>query len=113
MFSLLKKLLGTPVPGVSPLEAQRLAAQGAVILDVREPSERARAAIPGSLHVPLGDLPGSEIPAGRVVICQCASGRRSAQAARQLRDRGVDVRNLTGGLLAWEAAGLPTRPGRR
>lgn len=113
MFGFLRKWLGTPVTGVTPQDAQTLARQGALILDVREHHERQQAFIPGSLHVPLGELPGTTLPEGRVVICQCASGRRSALAARQLQARGLDVRNLRGGLLAWQAAGLPTRQGQR
>ncbi|GGS01459.1 rhodanese-like domain-containing protein [Deinococcus sedimenti] len=113
MFGFLKARRGPAVPGLSPQDAHALCRQGAVILDVRELSERRAAFIPGSLHVPMGDLPAADLPDGRVVICQCASGRRSALAARQLQARGVDARNLQGGLQAWQAAGLPTRSGSR
>ncbi|WP_337193006.1 rhodanese-like domain-containing protein [Deinococcus xianganensis] len=113
MFRFLKTLLGSPVPGLTPREAQDLTRQGALILDVREQAERAQGFIPGSRHVPLGDLGRADLPQGQVLICQCASGHRSALAARQLQARGFDVRNLQGGLQAWQAAGLPTRRGKQ
>lgn len=113
MFGFLKRLTGSRVPGVTPQDAQELTRQGALIVDVREPAERARIFIPGSRHVPLGDLGSTDLPPGQVLICQCAGGHRSALAARQLQARGFDVRNLKGGIQAWQAAGLPTRTGSR
>lgn len=46
----------------------------------------------------------------RAIVVHCQSGARSAQAVRTLLDAGFeDVRNLEGGLLAWErAVGRPT-----
>ncbi|WP_155300210.1 rhodanese-like domain-containing protein [Deinococcus kurensis] len=111
MFGFLTRLLGSPVPGLTPRDAQALTRQGALILDVREHAERAQDFIPGSRHVPLGEVGHAPLPQGRVLICQCATGRRSALAARQLQARGFEVRNLQGGIRAWQAAGLPTRRG--
>lgn len=98
-------------PSLSPQEAQALVTSGAVLLDVRSAAERKALSIPGSTHIPLGDLPArlATLPKGRIIVCQCASGARSAQATRLLTDAGLDARNLGGGITAWRGAGLPTR----
>ena len=48
-----------------------------------------------------------EIPTDRTVVCVCRVGGRSGAVATALAGAGYDVRNLAGGMLAWEAAGLP------
>ncbi|GAA2410679.1 MBL fold metallo-hydrolase [Streptomyces glaucosporus] len=65
---------------------------GPVVLDVRRDRERARAHVPGSVHIPLHDLPGrlDEVPEGRVWV-HCAGGYRASIAASLLHARGRDV----------------------
>lgn len=113
MIAFFKKLLGmgAGVPSVSPQEAQELVKNGAVILDVRGATERKGNQIKGSLHIPLDQLgnKAGTLPKDKTIICQCASGRRSAMAAQQLAAQGFDVRNLSGGITAWQSAGLPTK----
>ena len=94
-----------PVDQVDPAEAHRLAAQGALLLDVREPAEWAAGHIPGAVHLPLLALEPSAVPTDRVVVAVCRSGRRSGEAARLLAAAGRDVRNLAGGMQAWAAQG--------
>ena len=80
------------------------------VLDVREPSEYAEGHIPGVTLIPLGTLGErlDEIPTDRPVIVTCRSGNRSGQAVEFLRQQGYDnVHNMAGGILAWQAAGLP------
>ncbi|WP_217914982.1 rhodanese-like domain-containing protein [Miltoncostaea marina] len=81
-----------------------------VLVDVREPSERARGAAPGSRHLPLGRLEEGlgRLPADRPVAFICQSGRRSAMAAALARRVGLDARNVSGGMRAWERHGLDT-----
>jgi glyoxylase-like metal-dependent hydrolase (beta-lactamase superfamily II)/rhodanese-related sulfurtransferase len=82
-----------------------------VLVDVRTDGEREAHCIPGSLHVPLGDLAARwrEIPTGRRVVIHCAGGYRSMVAASLLAPHGYDeLADLEGGLSAWLAAGLPT-----
>ncbi|MCF6524234.1 MBL fold metallo-hydrolase [Streptomyces sp. JJ36] len=64
-----------------------------VVLDVRRDQERAEAHIPGSLHIPLHELPGrhDRIPAGRTVWVHCAGGYRASIAAALLQARGHRV----------------------
>lgn len=120
---------------VGPNAAAELIRGGAVLIDVREPEERAEASVPGSVNVPLGEIQGSgwdavdaaiaralnradeqgdaqarAVPGDvhREVVVHCRSGARSAAAIEALGSAGRPVRliNLDGGLLAWQAAGL-------
>lgn len=92
--------------------------EGAVFIDVREPQEVQQARIPGSLHAPRGFLELMADPAmpqhnpvfasGRQLVVYCASGGRSALAAKALKDMGLDnVTNLTGGMQGWMQSGGP------
>lgn len=76
-----------------------------LVLDVREAAERERIAIPGSLHIPLGELRErlGEVPQDKEIIVHCASGQRSNNALRILLQRGYRARNLTGSMKTWEA----------
>lgn len=83
----------------------------AVIIDVREADELARAAIPGARHIPMGDLLDrlAEVPREGTVIFSCHSGGRSEDVCRYLEaNEGFsDLVNLEGGIVAWAQAGLP------
>lgn len=81
----------------------------AMLIDVREAHEFARAHIPGSVPRPLSRLTGQELPDadGRKVVVCCASGARSLVAAdRILAGHYGQVFNLHGGLAAWRMAGF-------
>ncbi len=78
--------------------AQKLE-QGATVVDVRSEAEFRGGAYRGAINVPLADLSGRlhRIPKGRPVVVYCASGSRSAMAARILRKAGfTDVSNAGG-----------------
>lgn len=81
-----------------------------LIVDVRENAEVAAGRIPTALHIPLGELSGrlGEIDRGREIIAVCRSGNRSSRATALLKSAGYRVDNMTGGMMAWQAAGLPT-----
>ena len=101
---------------VVPQAAAQLIADGAVLLDVREPAEWRAGHSPSAQHLPLAEVAPEKLPAGSLVVTVCRSGARSARAADLLARAGVDVRNLTGGMTAWAGAGLPVvdaggRPG--
>jgi NADPH-dependent 2,4-dienoyl-CoA reductase/sulfur reductase-like enzyme/rhodanese-related sulfurtransferase len=87
-------------------ELSELAADKFCLLDVRSKGERAKGFIPGSIHIPLPDLRQrlSEIPANKTVIVSCQSGQRSYYGARLLAQKGLRVRNLSGGYLTWRTA---------
>jgi len=79
----------------------------AVVLDVREPDEYQQGAIPGALHIPRGNLESNiegRVPDHSVpIIIQCASGVRSAFAAKTLTEMGyTDVVSVIGGFNRWK-----------
>lgn len=84
-----------------------------LLLDVREPQEFEICRIPGSVLIPLGDLPSrlSELEGRDDMIVHCKSGVRSGKAVRLLREAGYSkARNLKGGILAWINRIDPTLP---
>jgi len=83
------------------------------IVDVREPNELQINRIPGSVHIPLGDIPKryNELDPEAELIMQCKSGVRSGKAADFLRSVGYKhVLNLKGGILDWIDKVDPTQP---
>jgi len=92
----------------------RLDGQDSVLLvDVREQREFEICRIPGSVLIPLGELPRrlSELDGHTDMVVHCKSGARSAKAVALLRDAGyTQARNLQGGILAWIDRVDPTLP---
>jgi NADPH-dependent 2,4-dienoyl-CoA reductase/sulfur reductase-like enzyme/rhodanese-related sulfurtransferase len=78
----------------------------AVVLDVRNRSERASGFIPGSIHIPLDEIRArmDELPRDREIVVSCLSGQRSYFACRILAQHGFRVRNLTGSYRTWKIA---------
>jgi rhodanese-related sulfurtransferase len=98
-----------PVEDIDPGAARRLVESGAVLLDVREADEWEAGHAPEATHLAMGLVSDhlAEIPADRTVVCICRVGGRSGAVATALAGAGYDVRNVDGGMLAWEAAGYP------
>ena len=88
----------------TPVYAENIP-DGAVVLDVREPSEVANGKIPNSVNIPLGQLRGrlSEIDKSRLVVASCQVGLRGYLAERILKQNGFNAANLSGGYLTWKA----------
>jgi molybdopterin/thiamine biosynthesis adenylyltransferase/rhodanese-related sulfurtransferase len=96
---------------VTTAEADELRkAEGALVLDVREPDEYEQGAIPGSMHIPRGTLetniemrvPDHSTP----LVVLCAGGTRSAFAAQTLEQLGyTDVVSVMGGFNQWKDEG--------
>jgi molybdopterin/thiamine biosynthesis adenylyltransferase/rhodanese-related sulfurtransferase len=83
---------------------------GAVVLDVREPDEYEQGAIPGAVHIARGTLEGSVenrlTDKAAPVVIHCASGVRSAFAAKTLSEMGYeDVVSMAGGFNKWKDEG--------
>ncbi len=75
-----------------------------VLLDVREPAERAFCSIEGSKHIPMGDIPAriAEFEPNEEIVVVCHHGVRSFQVASYLKANGFkNVYNLAGGIVAW------------
>lgn len=109
------------IPSVDPTEARdRTVGQPdgeglpALLVDVREPDEYMRVRAPGAVLLPLSRFVAGheELPRDRTLLMICASGSRSLQATAYLLSRGwPDVRNVAGGMLGWQRAGLSLRTG--
>ncbi len=80
------------------------------VVDVREYVEYAGGHVPGARNIPLGELSqrATELDEKRPIYVICQSGRRSAEAAKRLREMGfADVISITGGTQAWREQGWP------
>ncbi|HEY8590533.1 MAG TPA: molybdopterin-synthase adenylyltransferase MoeB [Naasia sp.] len=98
------------VTEVDPSEVKGLLDQGVAIVDVRESEEWDSGHLPGASHVPRGYLEsridGAVPDRDQPVVLYCASGTRSALAAKTLGDLGFsDVRSMTGGYVLWKDRG--------
>jgi len=103
------------VPEVSPLELKQEldSPQPPTIVDVRESHELEISALPGSIHIPLGQLPArfEELDREADLVIQCRTGVRSAQATAFLLGQGFKkVRNLATGINGWAMQVDPTMP---
>ncbi len=107
---------GRPSPAgyrdVAPAEVP-LPATGFTIVDVREPHEFTGELghIPGATLVPMATLLAASVDwkKDHEVLVVCKAGGRSSSSAQALVKAGFSkVMNLTGGMLAWNAAGLKT-----
>jgi len=103
---------------VDPIALRELTDSGknVRIVDVRTPGEFESVHIPGAYNVPLDLLREhrDEFLAhfDENVVLVCRSGQRAAQAEETLRAAGLfNLHILDGGMLGWEAAGLPVRRG--
>ena len=114
---------GKSVEALSGQAAAKLVGDpGVLFVDVREGEERQTIGrLRGAVHVPRGPLefqadPSSpthkpELGADRKLILFCASGGRSALAAKTLKDMGIDgVAHVEGGFPALRVAGVPLEP---
>ena len=83
-----------------------------LLVDVREPNETAVESYPEAVIVPLSCFDPAAIPdpQGKQVVFACRSGRRSITASVAAQDAGYPYSaHLAGGIIAWKAAGLPTK----
>src|SRR5437016_2005300 len=104
----LLRQIKSQIDEVDPSEVKELIDEGVTIIDVRGSEEFATGHLPGAKSIPRGHLE-SRIDAAvpdrsAQVILYCASGSRSAYAARTLsEDLGFEqVRSMTGGLTLWQ-----------
>ena len=107
--------MGQQVTDLAPQDVSRGMAEGRYLLvDVREPNEVAAEAYPGAGVVPLSSFDPKAIPdpGARQVVFACRSGKRAVTASLAAQAAGLAYdKHLAGGMLAWKAAGLPTKTG--
>ena len=90
------------------LRARQQAGTAPRLIDVRETWEYDEARIPGAENIPLNTLPDhldalADYKDDEIIV-QCKSGARSGAAKAFLTQQGfTNVRNLLGGILAWQA----------
>lgn len=99
--------------GVAEVKKRMDDGEQLLLLDVRSADEYAHDGhIPGSRLIPLPVLSqrAAELPRDRAIVVVCRSGNRSQVACDVLAKLGFDnLTNLSGGMIAWQRAGLPTR----
>ena len=107
------------VENLTPEQVAQEAAEGAVLIDLREPTEvESVGMIEGAIHAPRGMLEfyadssspyhKDEFDPTRRTILYCASGGRSALGSVALAEMGyTDVAHLDGGIKAWVAEDRP------
>ena len=97
---------------VCPTTTRRLLSEGALLVDVREPSEIKAISfdVPSILTIPLSELEQrwSEVPKDREVVLVCQVGERSLKATYYLQYHGyTQVSNMGGGIVKWARKGFP------
>lgn len=116
---------GRPVNRIELIDpeelAERLESGGAegdgaiVVLDVRDADEFAQGRIPGSVHIPFGELPerADELPRDRTIAAVCSGGKRSGLAASILQREGFGhvLHVANGGVSSWQRQGHPVETG--
>jgi adenylyltransferase/sulfurtransferase len=98
---------GPPELAAADLDAFLRAVPDAIVLDVREPHERALGPAPHALELPASALEGRlwELDSARTYVVACRLGAKSRWAARRLFDAGFRrLHHLSGGLLGYAAA---------
>lgn len=114
-MSFLSNLFGPSVPKLSATDVNEKLKFGKhpLVVDVRQPDEFRQGHIAGAKLIPLNEIHRrmKELPQGREIVCVCASGSRSASAAKTLAKEGYTVFDLQGGMLAWRRAKLPIQKG--
>lgn len=81
-----------------------------VLVDVREAYEFASGAAEGALSYPLSIFNEDtirDLKKHKKIYVICASGGRSQQAVSEILAAGLDAENVSGGMMAWQMAGLP------
>ena len=97
----------------TPQEVAEALERGQItLIDVRQRFEHDAGRIAGSRLIELAELPAQADTLDRedTIVFYCRSGARSGMATQAFREAGYDAHNMLGGLLDWDAAGLPLEP---
>jgi len=104
--------------GIQEIDAGQLASwmdenpEGFRLVDVRSEGELAQGMLPGADAVPMHLVPLKldEWRSHEKLVFYCRSGARSGQVCAFLKQHGIDVINLRGGIIDWFRRGLPLAP---
>lgn len=108
---MLEPLLPRAAGAIKPEEAAALLARKQIVfVDTRDAAVWNRVRLPGARNMPLAEIDQRlaelhMLPASPVLYCR--SGDQTKELAAKLAQQGMPVPFLEGGILAWEAAGLP------
>ncbi|GAA3767896.1 rhodanese-like domain-containing protein [Terriglobus aquaticus] len=92
---------------ISPAELASLQREGKAptVVDVREPWEVSTASLPGTVNIPMGEIPSrahAELDPDAPVVILCHHGARSLSVTNWLRNQGFDqAQSLAGGIDQW------------
>jgi hydroxyacylglutathione hydrolase len=107
---------GRPIDTVDTISPsslkQELELRKAYLLDVREPSEWKEGYIDGATRIFVGHLNRKleTLPEDKVITVTCSVGNRASIAASILKKNGFrKVRNVIGGMTAWNKLSYPTK----
>ncbi len=113
MQELVEPFLPRAAGAVKPPElAQLLASRAVTAVDTRDAAAFSRARLAGAVNIPLEEIPTRlaelyMLPGQPVLYCR--SGDKTKELSERLAADGTAAAFLEGGLLAWEAAGLPVQ----
>ncbi len=111
MQELMEPFLPRAAGALKPPELGQLLSAGAAIpVDTRDPAAYARAHLPRAVNIPLEEIESRlaelHMMRGQPVL-YCRSGDKTKDMSQKLAEQGVPVAFLEGGILAWEADGMP------
>jgi thioredoxin 1/putative thioredoxin len=111
MQELVEPFLPRSAGALKPQELAQLLAGGAAIpVDTRDAAAYGRAHLPRAVNIPLEEIESRlaelHMMRGQPVL-YCRSGDKTKDMSQKLAEQGVPVAFLEGGILAWEAEGLP------
>ncbi len=111
MQEIVEPFLPRSAGAVKPVElAQLIGAGAAVPVDTRDAAAYARAHLPRAVNIPLEEIESRlaelHMMRGQPVL-YCRSGDKTKETSQKLAEQGTPVAFLEGGILAWEAEGLP------
>jgi thioredoxin len=111
MQELVEPFLPRAAGMLKSIEAAQLLAGGAIVpVDTRDPAAFARAHLPSAVNIPIEQIESRQAElhmlSGQPVL-YCRSGDRTKELSGKLAEQGMPVAFLEGGILGWEAEGLP------
>jgi len=96
---------------LSPSALTRAVNDGAMLVDLRSANDFNKGHIAGAINVPFAQLEHKLERLGEqqgVVVLYCDKGSVASKATKQLKEKGFsEVKQLVGGMMAWQAAQLP------
>ncbi len=108
---MLEPLLPRAAGALKPEEVAALLKQRKVALvDTREPAVWRRVRLPGAVNIPLSEIESRLAELHMLAaapVLYCRSGEQTKDLAQRLAEQGLPVAFLEGGVLGWEANGLP------